>query len=166
MPDRPANPIRPYWPSIAPATKELVVTIAIGIIAIAIGGLLFAGQVVSVTNLELAQRLGLQESPERTDPLFGRLEVWTARWDVLTLWVLPLAGLLMILDHSWWPYLAMIGGGIGADTGGREIVKYLGLKEQGVRLGETSEQRLLFGAMAVLAIVGVLIAVYGLVEVV
>lgn len=139
-------------------------TIAIGILSVAIIGFLYTGQAISVTNLGLAQRLGLQERPEHADPLFTSLEIWTARWDLVTLWVLPVAGIMMLVDHSWWPYVAMIGGGIAADTGGREIVKYLGLQQQGVRIGTTTERRLLFGVMVVLSLVGVLMAIAGLAE--
>jgi len=103
------------------------VRITIAIVLVAVGGFLYAGQVVSVVNLGLAQRLGLQERPDHVDLLPTSLEVWTARWDLLTLLGLPVDGILMLLDHSWWPYMAMIGGGLAADTGGREIVKYLGL---------------------------------------
>ena len=139
-------------------------TIALGVLSVAIIGFLYAGQVVSVTNLGLAQRLGLQERPEHTDPLFTSLETWTARWDLVTLWVLPVAGVLMLIDHSWWPYVAMIGGGLAADTGGREIVKYLGLRKHGVRMGTPTERRLLFSVMGLLSLVGVVAALAGLVE--
>lgn len=140
--------------------------ITIGIVLVAVGGFLYAGQIVSVANLGLAQRLGLQERPDRVDPLFTSLEVWTARWDLLTLLGLPVAGVLMLLDHSWWAYMAMIGGGLAADTGGREIVKYLGLRQHGVRIGTPAGRRVLFGGMTVLSLVGVLAAIVGLVEVV
>ena len=139
-------------------------TIAIGILTVGFIGLLYAGQVVSVANLGLAQRLGLQENPEEVDPLFTSLEVWTARWDLPTLWILPVAGVLMLMDHSWWPYVAMIGGGVAADTGGREIAKYLSLRQHGVRIGTPTGQRVLFWAMASVSLVGVVAAVFGLIE--
>jgi hypothetical protein len=139
-------------------------TIALGIVALAVVGLLYLGQVVSVTNLEFAQRVGLQERPDTVDRVFTSLELWTARWDLLSLWVLPVAGALMVADHSWWPYVAMLGGGLAADTGGREIAKYLGLRQHAVRIGGPREVRQLFGVMALLSIMGVVVAIAGLVE--
>ena len=139
--------------------------IAVGVVAL-IPGLLYLGQGVSVANLELAQRLGLQENPGRVDPLFTRLEVWTARWDLIAMWPLPVAGVLILVDHSWWPYVAMIGGGAAFDTGGREIVKGIGLRDHGVTIGGPGEQRTFFGTLALISLAGLLAAVAGLVEVV
>ena len=139
-------------------------TLVVGIICSALW-LVYLGQVVSVVNLDLAQRLGLQESPRTSDALSRHLELWTARWDLLWLWTLPLAGLLILVDHSWWPYAAMIGGGAYVDAGGREAVKVIGLRQQGVRTGSTQEHRLMISTYAVFVAVGALAIVSGLVEV-
>ena len=100
---------------------------------------LYVGQAISIANFSLAQRLGLQESPDDTDPVFSHLELWTARWDLWVLWTLPAAGILMLIDHWLWPYAAVIGGGVFVDAGGREAVKMLGLKERGVQIGSRRE---------------------------
>jgi hypothetical protein len=44
-------------------TKEDAVRITIAIVLIAVGGFLYAGQIVSVVNLGLAQRLGPRWRP-------------------------------------------------------------------------------------------------------
>lgn len=126
--------------------------------------LLLLGQFVSVARFELAQRLGLQEKPDGVDPLYSRLELWTARWDLCWLWVLPVAGTLMLLDHPWWPYAAMIGGGAYVDAGGREATKVFGLRQRRVRTGTPTEQRLSLGMFAFLAAIGGIGIVAGLVE--
>ncbi len=127
-------------------------------------GVLYLGQVVSVVDLGLAQRLGLQENPERVDPLFTRLEVWTARWDLVWLWTLPVAGVLMIGDHGWWPFVALIGGSAGVDTGGRELAKWLGLRGHGVGIGGPSDRRIFVGGLLVIGIIGLLVGLTGFVE--
>ena len=118
--------------------------------------LLYVGQIISVANFSLAQRLGLQESPENSDPLFNYLERWTARWDLWWLWTLPAAGILMLIDHWLWPYAAMIGGGAFVDAGGREAVKILGLKGKGVRVGSRREFVAAMAAYVYLIAAGVL----------
>lgn len=138
-------------------------TIVVAILCLAMG-LLYVGQVVSVANLGLAQRLGLQEKPADADPLFTRLEVWTARWDLAVLWTLPVAGVLILLDHSWWPFAALIGGGVFVDTGGREWAKYLGLRQGGVRTGTPSERRALVIVYIIMIVVGAIAITAGLVE--
>ena len=116
------------------------------------GGILFLsmwvvylGQVVSVINLPLAQRLGLQEQPDTVDPVYASDAAGTARWDLLSMWTLPLAGLLMLLDSSWWPHLALIGGAVYVDTGGRQGIKLLGYRGEGVRVGSSQAVNLAFG---------------------
>ena len=118
--------------------------------------ILYLGQLVSVVDFGLAQRLGLQEKPENVDPLFGRLELQAARWDLLWLWILPAAGVLMLLDHAWWPYVALVGGGATVDTGGREAVKVIGLRAGGVRTGTPGEDRLKGTVFKYFVVVGLL----------
>lgn len=128
--------------------------------------LLYAGQAISVANFSLAQRCGLQESPDHTDPISSHLELWTARWDLWVMWILPAAGILMFIDHWFWPYAAMIGGGAFVDAGGREAAKVLGLRGQGVRTGSQREHRVMVGAYIYLIATGVFSIGIGLLDVV
>lgn len=139
--------------------------ILVGLLCLA-AWLLYVGQIISVANFGLAQRLGLQESPDQTDSLSSHLELWTARWDLWWLWTLPVAGILMIADHWLWPYAAMIGGGGFVDAGGREAAKVLGLRGQGVRTGSQREYRLAMGAYIYLIATGCLSIGIGLLEVI
>jgi hypothetical protein len=84
----------------------------VGIAWVTLGTLLYAGQLISVVSFPLAQRLGLQENPDAADPLSSRLELMTARWDIVLLWSPPIAGLLLLLDHAWWPTAYLIAGGV------------------------------------------------------
>ncbi len=111
----------------------------IGIAWITIGTLLYLGQCISTVNFPLAQRLGLQERPETADPLSSRLELMTARWDTVLLWIPPVAGLLLLLDHAWWPSFYLIAGAVYLDTGGREWTKNQGLVVQKVPVGSAKE---------------------------
>ena len=104
--------------------------------------LIYLGQVISVANLRLARRLGLQEEAATTDTQYQRDTAYTARWDVLSMWVLPLSGTLMLFSHAVWPYLALIGGALYLDTGGRQYLKLAGLKAEGVRVGTRQNVRL------------------------
>ena len=134
--------------------------ILLGLIAIA-GALLNAGQLLTVVSFRLVQRLGLQEHDDGTDPLHRRLERNTARWDQATLWLLPLASLLIRRDHPAWPALALIGSDAYFDTGGREAAKFLGLEAEGVRVGSPSEQRIFRWGAAFISIAGLVAALCG-----
>jgi hypothetical protein len=126
---------------------------------------IYAGQLVSVVNLPLAQRLGFQEKPENVDALYRRDTSGTARWDLLSMWTLPVAGILMLINHSWWPYLALIGGGVYVDTGGRQAIKLLGYRSEGVRVGTQHNVRRALGVYALFVIVGGIAMALALVEV-
>jgi len=130
--------------------------LVMGLVCVVIGALFYAAQLISSINFALAQRLGLQEKAEHADPLVSRLELRTVRWDLFSLWTVPVAGILMLLDHSWWPYGGLIGGGVYVDAGGREAAKYLGLSAHGVGVGTPNELRLAIGVFASLIVIGVL----------
>lgn len=129
-----------------------------------IAGLLYLGQLISVVDMSLARRLGLQESTDHTDPIFRHLELRTARWDLWVLWILPVAGILLQIDHWSWPYAAMIGGGAFVDTGGREAAKVRGLKGKGVRVGSRREFLIAMAAYVFLIAAGLLSIGIGLSE--
>ena len=128
---------------------------AVGIVCTALW-ILYAGQLLSVLNFSLAQRLGLQEQTDATDPVWRHAELWTARVDLMTLWILPMGGILMLLDHPSWPLAAVIGGGIYTDCGLRESGKALALHQQGVRTGTERERRRVVATLFALAVIGVL----------
>ena len=131
-----------------------------------IAGLLYIGQVISVVNFNLAQRLGLQESPDHADPISSSAELWAARWDLLWLWTLPAAGALMLIDQWLWPYAAMIGGAAFFDAGGREAAKVLGLKQAGVGVGSRRELRVIIATFVFLGAAGLFAIGFGLSEVI
>jgi hypothetical protein len=141
----------------------LVVT---GIAALVFGLIGLVGQAVSSASFPLAQRLGLQEKDDATDPVFRRLELETARWDLVVLWTLPLTGILMLIDHSLWPYLALIAGGVHVDTAGRESAKWRGLRAEGVRIGRPKEARIFLGFLGVTGAVGLWVILFALRELV
>ncbi len=141
-----------------------MVQIIIGVAWATGGALLYAGQLISIVNFPLAQRLGLQEKPENADPLASRLELMTARWDLAVLWIPPIAGVLMLMDHAWWPPVCLIAGGAYLDAGGREWAKILGLRAHGVPIGSARERAAIYAAYAFLIVTGLAGIVVGLAE--
>jgi len=127
-----------------------------GWIFLFVPGLLVAGQLVSVVNFPLAQRLGLQEKAGASDPMKLRAELYAARWDLVVLIWLPVAGALMVLDHAWWQTLCLVGGAVYVDAAGREAAKVLGMKAGGVGVGTPAEQALMFGAYVLMGALGLL----------
>ena len=108
----------------------------IGILSLP-GWLLYIGQLVSVVNFPLAQRLGLQESADSADPMLRPMEFRAAAWDLLWLWTMPAAGLLMLA----------------------------GLRKHGVRTGSQGEHNLAMGVFVYFIVVGLFGIGLGLAEV-
>jgi hypothetical protein len=127
---------------------------ATGIVFVLLGLFFFLGQFISAIDFSLAQQLGLQEKDADTERLYRRLELNTARWDLLVLWTFPAAGGLMLIDHAWWPYLALVAGGVYVDTAGRETAKILGLRRQGVRTGSARDARIFICFMGLMLLSG------------
>ena len=132
----------------------------LGIVCVFFGALGWIGQTISAMNFPLAQRLGLQEKSADTDPLYRLAELNAAKWDALVLWTLIVAGMLMLFDHSSWPYASLIASGIYLDTAGREAAKYVSLSNGGVRTGTAKERRTAFCFFAVMGAISLWVMVY------
>jgi len=138
--------------------------VTIGWMLVMLGGSLYLAQVISSVDFKLAQRLGIQENPGDTDPIVQRSELYTAYWDLVTLGWLPAAGALMIVDHPWWPAVAMIGGAIYLDAAGREAAKHICFRREGVRLGNEKQSRVFFGSYVLMAIIGLVVIAFSMKE--
>jgi len=134
--------------------------ITMGWVLLFLGGALYLAQIISSINFRLAQKLGIQEKAELTDSLLQRSERYTAYWDLITLVWLPLAGAMMIFNHDWWPIVSLIAGAIYFDISGREAVKYISFRHEGVRLGSEKQQKAFFATYIVMAVIGIILSIY------
>ena len=66
----------------------------------------------------------------------------------------------MVLNNTFWPLFALIGGAIYLDTAGREAVKILSFKHEGVRIGAPKQSRLFFSTYFIMAALGIIVVVY------
>ncbi len=137
----------------------------IGWLLIIFPGILFIGQIISSINFPLAQRIGLQEDPKETDALLQRAEKYVAYWDLVTMGWLPLSGILMVMNNSAWPFVAFFGSAIYFDTAGREAVKILSFKHEGIRIGSKKQQRFFFSTYIIMAVISIVVLTYSLVAI-
>ena len=107
-----------------------------GILLIAFGLIGWGGQVLSALTPRFAEKLGLIEPEADVDVAFFADARGEARWDSITLWILPFTGLLIILNNPLWIYFGMIGGSIYLYFAGRQIFTRLELKKREVRIGK------------------------------
>ena len=142
----------------------MIVQITIGWVLLLFGGALYVAQMISSINFSLAQRLGIQEKAENADPLFQRSERYTTYWDLLTLLWLPIAGFLMIINHTWWPIMSLLAGAIYLDASGREAVKNLSFKHEGIRAGTDKEQQVFLVFYIVMAVIAIIVIGYSILK--
>lgn len=117
--------------------------------------LCWLGQVVNALSPTLAERLGLAEPEADVDPTVyvdGRGE---AIWDAFILWTLPVAGVLLVLNHPWWVYFGLIGGGMYLYFAGRMLIVRLAMRRRGIRLGKPATVQLFDRVLALWGLIAV-----------
>lgn len=106
-----------------------------GIVCIVFSLLAWVGQAFAALAPNAATRVGLSEPVADVDPTFYADVRGEAVWDTLTLWTLPVAGVLFILNNSLWPYFGLVGGGMYLYFAGRGIIVRLAMQRRGIRIG-------------------------------
>lgn len=117
--------------------------------------LCWLGQVINASSPTLAARLGLAEPESDVDPTFfvdGRGE---AIWDALILWILPVAGILLILNSPWWVYFGLVGGGMYVYFAGRMLVVRRVMQQRDIRIGKPETVKLYNAVLTLWGLIGV-----------
>ena len=121
--------------------------------------LCWLGQVISAVSPTTAAKLGLTEAESEVDPTYfvdGRGE---AIWDALSLWVLPVAAVLLLIDHPSWAYFGLVGGGMYLYFAGRLLIVRRLMQQHNIRIGKPDMMKLyngvlfLWGLIAVITII-------------
>ena len=123
------------------------------------------GQVTVVIAPRQATRLRLIESEADVDPTFFADVRGEAAWDALSLWTLPVAGILLLLESPLWAYFGLIGGGMYLYFAGRGIAQRLIMQRRGIRVGKSEQLKLFYAALVlwgVIAVVTIVMAVMSL----
>jgi hypothetical protein len=114
------------------------------------------GQILSALSPKVAKNLGLTESESDVDPTFYADVRGEAIWDTIILWILPVAGILLIFNSSLWAYFGLVGGGMYLYFAGRGILTRLAMQRRGIRIGKPKN----------LAAIYVFLSLWGLIAVV
>jgi hypothetical protein len=135
-----------------------------GLVVIALGLLAWIGQTVSWLAPATAARLSLADAEGSVDDVFWADSRGEALWDALTLWTLPLAGLLLLVGLEGWAWFGLAGGGMYLYFGGRGILTRLELRRRGHHIGEPSTVRLGLTALAAWGLAGLITIAAAVVE--
>jgi hypothetical protein len=106
-----------------------------GTLLILLSSMAYFGQVITTFWPTTAAKLGLTEAESDVDPAFYADVRGEAFWDTVTLWTLPLAGVLLIFKSPLWPYFGLVGGGMYLYFAGRGIVVRQVMQQRNIRIG-------------------------------
>ena len=109
--------------------------LAWGVVLTLLSFLAWAGQVIYTLSPRWGARLQLGEAEADVDPVFFADARGEAAWDSVILWVLPVAGILLLQGSPLWPHFGLVGGGSYLYFSGRNIVTRRMLHKQGIRIG-------------------------------
>ncbi len=129
-----------------------------GIAIVALGLLAWGGQALTWLSPVTATRLSLVEAEDSVEAVYWADIRGEALWDLLSLWTLVAAGILLIVGHSAWAYLGLVGGGMYVYFAGRGILTRLELRRRGFRIGEVGSVRLGLVMLGIWGIAGLVTA--------
>ena len=113
-----------------------------GIVVIIVGLIVFIGQALSFFAPKLATNIGLNDAEEDMDHSLYIIETKAnGLSDILLTWIFPLSGFLMIMNHRYWPLLALVGSGIYVYFALLAIFTRLYLKKVGKKVGSISSEK-------------------------
>ena len=94
------------------------------------------GQTITALSPKVAVKLGLTEPSHDVDPTFYADVRGESIWDATILWILPIAGILLMLNKSLWACFGLVGGGMYLYFAGRGILTRLAMQRRGIRVGK------------------------------
>ena len=115
-----------------------------GVILMLVGGVAWFGQLICAFSPTLGVKWGLTEGQKDTDRALFIEGQGEAIWDALTIWTLPLCGILLLLEHPYWPYVGLIGGGGYLYFSGRAIATRIVLKKNKISIGNAKSIKLAY----------------------
>ena len=117
----------------------------IGIVVIVVGLLVWVGQSLSFLAPDIATKIGLNSPEEEMDQSLYIIETKAnGLSDMLLTWIFPLSGLLMVVDHQSWPFLALVGSGIYIYFALLTIFSRVYLKKRGKMVGSPTSEKVAY----------------------
>ena len=133
-----------------------------GVILTIVSSLGWIGQLISAINPRLAERMGLTEAETDVDPTFYADVRGEAIWDTLVLWILPVAGILLIVNNPAWVYFGLVGGGMYLYFAGRGNVVRRKMQNQGIRIGSADALKAIYTFLSIWGIAAIATIVYAI----
>lgn len=135
-----------------------------GFVVVALSVVCWGGQAVSWLAPATAVRFSLAEGEDTVDPTFFADVRGEAVWDTLTLWTMPVAGVLLIADNAAWTYFGLVGGAMYVYFAGRGVSTRIAMRRRDVQIGTPQNVTLglvflsIWGVMGLVTMVAAVVA--------
>ena len=83
-----------------------------GIILVSVTLKVWIGQIIIAFSPKIAEKINIIDPESNVDETYFLDLRGVAFWDSITLWILPIAGILLILNNNLWVYFGLIGSGM------------------------------------------------------
>ena len=133
--------------------------IAWGLVVVALSALAWGGQAISWFAPQTAVRLSLTEDEDAVEPTFDADGRGEALWDTLTLWVMIVAGVLLVAGSAAWAYFGLAGGAVYVYFAGRGLVTRRTMQRRGLRIGSDRNVSLAYLLLATWGAMGLVTAI-------
>jgi hypothetical protein len=130
------------------------VAITWGIVVVILSALAWGGQAISWFAPPTAERLSLTEAEADVEPAFHADVRGEALWDSLTLWVLVVAGALLIAGNAAWAYFGLSGGAVYVYFAGRGLLTRRAMRQRGLRIGAAQNLKSAYLFLTVWGVMG------------
>ena len=130
-----------------------------GVILISITLKCWIGQIIIALSPKVAVKIKITEPESDVDPTFFADMCGEAIWGAISLWTLPIAGILLIINNELWTYFGLVGGGMYLYLAGRGIASRLTMQRRGIQIGKANKSKLnyllltLWGLIALVTII-------------
>ena len=135
-----------------------------GVVLIIFALLGWLGQAITAFAPKVAAKLGMTEYESDIDPTFWADVRGEAVWDTIILWILPVAGILLLLNNSLWAYFGLIGGGMYLYSAGRGILTRLAMQRRGIRIGKPGTLKTFYMFLVIWGLIAVVTIIMAVAE--
>ena len=125
-----------------------------GIILVSVTLKCWIGQIIIVYSPKVAEKINIIEPESDVDKTYFLDMRGSAIWDVFSLWILPIAGILIIINNFLWTYFGLIGGGMYLYFAGRGIASHLVMQRHGIHIGRSKKVRIKYLILTVWGLMG------------
>ena len=108
-----------------------------GIILISITLKCWIGQIIITLSPKMAETIKIIEPKSDVDQTYFTYIRSEAIWGAISLWILPITGILLIINNAFWTYFGLVGGGIYLCFTGYSIVSRLTMQKRGINIGSS-----------------------------